>query len=105
MPDHREIAEQLRARLEALQRRTDKVENSLRRERDHDSQERAQEMENDEVLAQLDEGGLEEIAQIRAALTRIDNGTYGECESCGEEISTGRLGALPYARQCIDCAS
>jgi DnaK suppressor protein len=42
--------------------------------------------------------------EIRAALRRIDDGTFGRCESCGHEISHNRLEAIPFARQCIDCA-
>jgi DnaK suppressor protein len=37
------------------------------------------------------------------ALERIENGTYGICESCGEEISIKRLKARPVTTQCIEC--
>lgn len=43
--------------------------------------------------------------EIRDALERVRRGTYGKCESCGEEIPAGRLDALPYARYCTPCAS
>jgi DnaK suppressor protein len=43
------------------------------------------------------------LADVRAALDRIDDGTFGTCAECGERISQGRLAALPYARQCIRC--
>jgi DnaK suppressor protein len=43
------------------------------------------------------------LASIDAALARIDDGTYGVCESCGRQISVERLEALPYATKCIDC--
>ena len=42
--------------------------------------------------------------EIRAALTRVDAGTYGACENCGEPIAQGRLEARPVARMCIRCA-
>jgi DnaK suppressor protein len=42
--------------------------------------------------------------EIRAALARIDSGTFGRCEDCGKPISLKRLGAIPFARQCIACA-
>ena len=42
------------------------------------------------------------LAEIDAALRRIDEGTYGTCEFCGEPIGAGRLRALPWARLCID---
>jgi len=105
MTRYAKIKEKLEGRLEILGKRTAKVENSLRRERDHDSQERAAEAENDEVLERLDQGGLDEITAIETALAQIEDGTYGVCESCGERIALGRLGALPFAAACIDCAS
>lgn len=43
------------------------------------------------------------IAKIRQALERIDNGTYGICESCGGEITLKRLKARPVTTQCIEC--
>nr|MBF6589376.1 TraR/DksA C4-type zinc finger protein [Ktedonobacterales bacterium] len=43
------------------------------------------------------------LAQVRAALARLDQGTYGICERCGREIGARRLEALPYATLCIDC--
>ena len=43
------------------------------------------------------------LKKIDIALDKIENGTYGECESCGEEISPARLMARPVAQLCIDC--
>lgn len=43
------------------------------------------------------------IKKIKQALERIKNGTYGICESCGEEISIKRLKARPVTTQCIEC--
>ena len=43
------------------------------------------------------------IDKIKKALTRIENGTFGICESCGEDISTKRLKARMVTTQCIDC--
>ena len=40
---------------------------------------------------------------IEEALLRIDEGTYGTCEDCGEEISVGRLNAIPFALRCVEC--
>jgi len=44
------------------------------------------------------------LAQNERAVGRIDQGTYGVCESCGRAISKDRLQAVPYTRFCIDCA-
>jgi len=43
------------------------------------------------------------LVEIRAALDRLDAGTYGRCEDCGKEMPKGRLDALPYARRCVAC--
>ena len=43
------------------------------------------------------------IKKIKKALDRIENGTFGVCEICGEEISIERLKARPVTTQCIDC--
>jgi len=43
------------------------------------------------------------IGKIKEALERIEQGTYGVCEDCGEEISTERLKARPVTTLCIDC--
>src|SRR5512143_2547183 len=43
------------------------------------------------------------IGKIREALARIDDGTFGTCEECGEAISEERLKARPVTTLCIDC--
>jgi len=43
--------------------------------------------------------------RLAAALVRIDEGEYGYCEDCGEDIPRGRLRLDPAAVKCIDCAS
>src|SRR6516164_1842973 len=40
------------------------------------------------------------LDEVNDALARIDEGTFGRCENCGQEISIQRLNALPYARHC-----
>jgi RNA polymerase-binding transcription factor DksA len=42
-----------------------------------------------------------ELADIEHALRRLDEGTYGQCEACGEPIADDRLEALPGARFCV----
>lgn len=49
------------------------------------------------------EGGT--LEQIEAALERIEDGDYGQCEECGVRIPKSRLNALPYATMCVRCAS
>jgi DnaK suppressor protein len=48
---------------------------------------------------------LAAVEEIDGALLKIERGTYGVCESCGELIPAARLEALPYARLCIACKS
>lgn len=43
------------------------------------------------------------LKEIHDALGRIEDGSYGKCKFCGEEISNERLEVLPYTRLCIDC--
>ena len=43
------------------------------------------------------------LSKIDAALEKIEQGVYGECENCGEEIGLKRLEARPVAELCIDC--
>ena len=42
-------------------------------------------------------------AEVLAALERLDDGTFGKCESCGQQIPIERLEALPAARLCLSC--
>ncbi|NYR09027.1 TraR/DksA C4-type zinc finger protein [Psychrobacter sp. BI730] len=44
------------------------------------------------------------LIYVENALGRIENGTYGECEVCGEQIEEQRLEALPYATLCMEHA-
>lgn len=43
------------------------------------------------------------VKKIDLALEKIESGSYGECEMCGEEIGMARLMARPVAQLCIDC--
>ena len=43
------------------------------------------------------------LSKINQALDKIEQGIYGECESCGEQISVKRIQARPVAELCIDC--
>jgi RNA polymerase-binding transcription factor DksA len=45
------------------------------------------------------------VAQIRAAIDRLDAGAYGRCTRCGDAIGAARLEVLPYAETCIRCQS
>jgi RNA polymerase-binding transcription factor DksA len=102
--DYTAIREQLERRLAQLEDRTGRIQADLRRPGDPDWPERATQRENDEVLERLDEAGVAEMALVRAALARLEAGSYGRCRSCGGSIEHDRLRALPYADTCIECA-
>jgi DnaK suppressor protein len=44
------------------------------------------------------------LADVEAAIARLDDGTYGICERCGKAIPDARLEARPTARTCVGCA-
>ncbi len=45
------------------------------------------------------------LSKVQDALSRMDEGTYGTCDVCGEAIPVARLEALPYTKMCVTCAS
>ncbi len=45
------------------------------------------------------------LTDVEAALAKLDNGTFGDCEACGQPIPPARLEAAPAARLCMECAS
>lgn len=95
----------LEKRLAVLKEEIADIDQTLREPDSQDFEERATENEGDEVLEDLGNAALTEIAQIESALARIAAGTYGECATCGEVIAPARLEAVPHAAQCIKCAS
>jgi RNA polymerase-binding transcription factor DksA len=88
---------ELGARLEAIEEELDSHQN-------RDWEELATEREGDEVLEATGNAGLAEITQIRAALRRIADGSYGTCMRCGEPIAKARLDLLPWTPLCRSCA-
>ena len=97
--------EQLTKRLSELTARLGRIEKHLQQTPNPDSEDRAQESEMDEVLEGLGVAGTSEIDAIHAALTRIDDGTFGICLKCGEDISQERLDAIPYTSLCRHCSA
>ena len=57
----------------------------------------------DELEFALIQMKAEALNRIDAALRRLDEGTYGRCFECGDEIGEARLRALPFAVRCKDC--
>lgn len=56
-----------------------------------------------EMLFSQGTSGHEQLALVRLALKRLDDGSYGECLHCGKTIGLKRLEALPWTPYCIDC--
>ena len=56
-----------------------------------------------EFFFELGNGDRRVLRDVVAALQKIDDGSFGNCERCGEPIADKRLEALPFARYCIDC--
>ena len=69
-----------------------------------DFAEQATQSENDDVLNALDDEAKMTLIQINNALLRIQNESFGICESCGVEINENRLKVVPFANLCIKCA-
>ncbi|SVA21870.1 uncharacterized protein METZ01_LOCUS74724, partial [marine metagenome] len=63
----------------------------------------ASSLEGREMIFQLTSRDRNELRLIEDALFRINEGTYGACESCEKKISLKRLQTLPFAALCIDC--
>lgn len=104
MPNTAAAKTRLEAQLTELESRAARIAEDLAEPLNPDSSEQAVEMEDDDTLR--GEGALvaKEIASVKRALARIEDGTYGECVRCGEEIAPARLEARPEAALCIDCA-
>jgi DnaK suppressor protein len=106
--EYEEIRSNLIDMLEELDDRLTRITDDVKHVEEplsKDSEEKASQMENDEVLDFLGNAARNEIEQIKQAIARIDRGEYGICECCGEPIATERLKAVPYSNLCIKCAN
>ncbi len=100
-----ELLNLFKAQLIELSEEVDEIDGLLRAPDNNDSADRATENEDDEVLEERGKVAQQEIKQIEAAIARIKAGTYGDCATCGKKVGAARLSAVPYAPQCIDCAT
>jgi DnaK suppressor protein len=101
------IRASLEARKRELRDRIRRVQEDLGRSTTplpRDAPDAALIIENDEVLAALDEAARTELTRIEHALARMDLGLYAVCERCGAGIDAGRLTAVPYTTHCRECA-
>ncbi|HVN84004.1 MAG TPA: TraR/DksA family transcriptional regulator [Candidatus Binatia bacterium] len=70
-----------------------------------DTYDLASEERDREISFILSDREREKLQGIQEALDRIDDGSYGICESCESEIAPARLEALPFTRLCVSCQS
>lgn len=104
MADTEKRRTELERRYAYLKNRLENIEDQLDDTPDPDWEENAVEHGGDEVLESLGESGLKEMEAIKAALKRIDAGTYGICVKCGEDIAEERLDVVPHTPLCRKCA-
>lgn len=95
---------ELRNRLAARRQRIDRHIHLRDEPLPADSEERASELGNRETLESLDGEAQVELHQVEHALTRLDAGLYGTCETCHKPIAAARLAMLPFATKCVRCA-
>lgn len=96
--------QELQYRRTRLEQRLARIIDDNRQPLSRDSEDRAQEEENDEVLDSLGNCSLDELLKVRKAIQRYENGEYGICTQCKKPISQERLQAVPEAELCINCA-
>jgi RNA polymerase-binding transcription factor DksA len=94
----------LEDKLQELTTRTTEIDHDLGQHLDEDWEEHAVETADDEVLEKVGNVALDEIREIKLALSRLEAGTYGICARCGAKIPAARLEILPYSTKCMNCA-
>ncbi len=104
MPDLNHHKKIILDRLGELEERIHEVDHELGEPKSADLNEQAIDIEDDEVLESLGAAAQKEIALLKLALKRIQDGTYGICKNCENAISEARLEAVPYAPLCKNCA-
>lgn len=91
--------------LEASRRMVGAIDELRAAERDPEVEEASSSERAQHDLSRLAELEQRELAQIDAALARLEAGAYGLCRGCGEAIAPDRLDALPFVLECAACAS
>ncbi len=101
-----QLREQLMRRRDALRRALEgdlSLLRELHQEKTGDVLDAAADAVQDELNSQLIEAESRELSAINEAIARIEQGDYGDCDSCGKPIPLTRLRAIPYATDCIGC--
>ena len=87
--------------------RIDKIEDHIQNPQDDLNEhweDQAISYRQNDMLKNLMAEARQSLIYVENALSRIENGTYGECEVCGKPIEEQRLEALPYATLCMEHA-
>jgi len=97
--------ELLNERLKAILEEAEKTVKGMTNDRDSfpDPTDRANLETDRNFLLRIRDRERKLIGKIKEALARIDDGTFGICEECGDDISEERLKARPMTTLCIDC--
>lgn len=103
-----ETAEQNLLKLkDEYESRIDKIEDHIQNPQDDLNEhweDQAISYRQNDMRKNLMSEARQSLIYVENALSRIKNGTYGECEVCGEQIEEQRLEALPYATLCMEHA-
>ena len=94
----------LTQRLADLEKRLASVTRDITKTLSSDFAEQATERENDDVLEEIARETQISIRNLKSALQRLEDGSYGICVSCGEDISAARLQVIPETTLCVNCA-
>ena len=70
---------------------------------DGDKDDEADEVQEYDNMLALEHSLEKKLKDVKSALEKIKNGTYGVCENCGKEITKERLLACPEAKTCLNC--
>lgn len=110
MENHRDLEKIKRMLLEEQQRILSKLAKNKEEEKNNkdrqavgDDVDQAVALEEEKLRSALSALDVQKLRSIDSALKRIEEGTYGFCEECGEPIEEGRLMAKPFAVLCVRC--
>jgi DnaK suppressor protein len=96
----------LETRQEELRRMVSRIEQDGRTVDEDSAQDiadRAASSYTKEFLFHQSNNDRQLLQMVESALSRMREGTFGECISCGKEINAKRLEAVPWTRHCIEC--
>lgn len=99
----KEIQDQLVEKQAELSYRLDRLKVTAKKRLSADSKEQAIQLEDQEVRNGLMQEAVVELSKVNSALNRLEQGGFGRCHDCDENIPVARLKVYPYADYCIEC--